>query len=276
MNIVEALEYGRIALGESESPEVDSQVLLGHVLECTRSYFHTWPEKKLTFDQQKQFEFFIEQRQQGKPVAHITGLRGFWSLNLKVTPDTLIPRPDTELLVSLALEKLKPEMTVADLGTGTGAVGLSLAQEVSSIKLFASDASAAALEVAKVNAINNQITNVQFWQGSWLNAIKADCLDMIVSNPPYIEADDEHLSQGDVRFEPITALASGLDGLDDIRHITVQAQQCLNSAGWLLIEHGYHQTEQVQHLFSAAGFINISSHKDYGDNDRVVIGQQPV
>ncbi len=276
MNIVEALEYGRAALSDSDSPEVDSQVLLGHILECTRSYFHTWPEKKLTLDQQKQFETFIEQRQKGKPVAHITGQRGFWSLNLTVTPDTLIPRPDTELLVSLALEKLKPEMTVADLGTGTGAVGLSLAQEVPSINLFASDASPAALDIARINAINNKISNVQFWQGSWLDAIKADCLDMIVSNPPYIEADDEHLSQGDVRFEPLTALASGLDGLDDIRHITVQAQQCLNPAGWLLIEHGYHQAGQVQQLFSAAGFVNVSSHKDYGDNDRVVMGQQPV
>jgi len=276
MNIAEALVYGRSILTDSDSPEIDSQVLLGYVLTCSKSYFHTWPEKSLTGEQKAQFETLIEQRQQGRPVAHLTGQRGFWSLDLKVTADTLIPRPDTELLVSLALEAIEPDMMVADLGTGSGAIALSIAQEMPSTRVFACDESAPALKVAKANAVNNQISNVQFWQGSWLCAITDLCLDMVVSNPPYIEADDEHLSQGDVRFEPMSALASGADGLDDIRHIVVQAKQCLKPAGWLLIEHGYHQAEQVQLLFSEAGFINISSHKDYGDNDRVVMGQQPV
>ncbi|NOQ94200.1 MAG: peptide chain release factor N(5)-glutamine methyltransferase [Methylophaga sp.] len=276
MNIADALNYGQTALTDSDSPSIDCQVLLCHSLECVTSYLHTWPEKELSNEQQQLFEQLIAQRQNGQPVAHLTGQRGFWTLDLKVTADTLIPRPDTELLVSLALEKLTPQMTIADLGTGSGAIALSLASEEANCTVFASDASPAALAVAKYNASNNQLNNVQFWQGSWLSAISVHCLDMIVSNPPYIEADDEHLSQGDVRFEPITALASGADGLDDIREIIVQAKHCLKPEGWLFIEHGYHQAKQVQELFFAAGFITISSHKDYGDNDRVTVGQLPL
>jgi len=276
MDIAEALNYGVINLNNSESPELDSQVLLCHTLVCASSYLHTWPEKELTTDQKADYIKLIDLRQQGQPVAHLTGQRGFWSLDLKVTADTLIPRPDTELLVSLALEKLLANMTVVDLGTGSGAIGLSLAQEDASIKVFASDASWPALAVAKHNADQHQLTNVSFWHGSWLAAIKANSIDMIVSNPPYIEADDAHLLVGDVRFEPMSALASGTDGLDDIRQIIVQAKQCLKPAAWLLIEHGYHQAQQVMALFSEAGFTNIASHQDYGDNDRVVIGQQPL
>ena len=276
MNIVQALQYGCATLNSSESPDIDSQVLLCHILSCASSYLHTWPDKELTSAQQEQFENLIEQRQQGQPVAHLTGQRGFWSLDLKVTADTLIPRPDTELLVSLALEKLTSKMIVADLGTGSGAIGLSLAHEEPSITVFASDASWEALEVAKHNAVKYQLSNVQFWNGSWLDAIVDQSLDMVVSNPPYIEADDAHLSQGDVRFEPMSALASGSDGLDDIRQIIVQAKRCLKPASWLFIEHGYHQAQQIMTLFADAGFTNISSHKDYGDNDRVVLGQQPL
>lgn len=276
MNIAQALETACHALSDSESPDIDSQVLLCHILQCASSYLHTWPDKELSTEQSKQFEALIKQRQQGKPVAHLTGQRGFWSLDLKVTRDTLIPRPDTELLVSLALEKLSPNMTIADLGTGTGAIALSLASEQPSISVLATDASPRALNVAKYNAWNNQLTNVHFWQGSWLSAIADNSLDMVVSNPPYIEADDVHLTQGDVRFEPITALASGKDGLDDIRLIIKQAQHCLKPNGWLLIEHGFHQMKNVMNLFSDAGFTTISSHKDFGGNDRVVMGQHPV
>jgi len=276
MNIAQALQYGCAALKNSESPDIDSQVLLCNILACASSYLHTWPDNELDLAQEKLFKKVIEQRQQGQPVAHLTGQRGFWSLDLKVTADTLIPRPDTELLVSLALEKLTPKMIVADLGTGSGAIGLSLAHEEPSITVFASDASWKALEVAQYNATKHQLNNVQFWNGSWLDAIIDQSLDMVVSNPPYIEAEDAHLSQGDVRFEPMSALASGSDGLDDIRQIIVQAKRCLKPASWLFIEHGYHQAQQIMTLFADAGFTNISSHKDYGDNDRVVLGQQPL
>jgi len=276
MNIAEALKYGDATLNHSESPDIDSKVLLCHVLACESSYFHTWPDKELSAKQETNFKELILQRQQGKPVAHLTGQRGFWSLDLKVTADTLIPRPDTELLVSLALEKITVKMKIADLGTGSGAIGLSLAQEDPSVTVFASDASWAALEVAKYNAVKYQLKNVQFWNGLWLDAIIDNCLDMVVSNPPYIEANDAHLSQGDVRFEPMSALASGVDGLDDIRQIIVQAKRCLKPSGWLFIEHGYHQAQQIMALFTDAGFRQISSHQDYGDNDRVVMGQLPL
>jgi len=276
MNISQALDYGVTELTVSESPEVDCQVLLCHVLECSSTYLHAWSDKDLTREQKQQFEGLIVARKQGQPVAHLTGSRGFWSLDLKVTKDTLIPRPDTELLVELALSKITAGMQVADLGTGSGAIVLSLATEHPNANFFAMDFSAPALQVANENTETNKLSNVKFWQGSWLEAIAVDSFDVIVSNPPYIERDDPHLSQGDVRFEPITALASGADGLDDIRIIIQQSQACLKASGWLMIEHGYHQGQQVCKLFESAGFTNVSLEQDFGGNDRVVIGQLPV
>ena len=276
MKIAEALQYGYSVLIDSDSSEIDSQVLLCHCLGCQTTYLHTWPDKILTKIQQSKFTDLIKQRLDGKPVAHLIGQRGFWSLDLNVTADTLIPRPDTELLVELALKKLKVDMLVADLGTGTGAIALSLAMENPKATILAMDFSMAALNVAKQNASHHNFNNVMFWRGSWLSAIAHNTLDMVVSNPPYIEADDPHLSQGDVRFEPISALVSGADGLDDIRQIVEQAQRCLKLSGWLMVEHGFHQAKQVQQLFLDAGFTEISSHQDFGGNDRVVIGQLTV
>ena len=276
MTIAEALQYSRAILAGSDSPEIDGQVLLCHVLSCATSYLHTWSDKELTAKQQDQFEQLIKQRQQGRPVAHLTGQRGFWSLDLKVSEDTLIPRPDTELLVNLALTKIEANMIVADLGTGSGAIALSLAVENPLIPILAMDYSLPALMVAKQNAQDHLLTNVSFWQGHWLDSIADSCLNMVVSNPPYIEDNDPHLKQGDVRFEPRTALASGVDGLDDIRQIVKQSQRCLKPKGWLMIEHGYQQAEQVITLFQKAGFTSISVQQDYGANDRVVIGQLPL
>lgn len=273
MNISQALKQGAMTLVESDSPEIDSQALLCHVLVCTSTYLHMWSDKQLTDEQQVQFQQCIEQRKSGQPVAYITGQRGFWSLNLKVNDATLIPRPDTELLVSLALEKLEPEMTVADLGTGSGAIALSIAHDFPTVQVIAMDYSWPALTIAQENALNHNLKNVHFWRGSWLEAIADNSLDLVVSNPPYIEQDDPHLSQGDVRFEPMTALASGVDGLDDIRIIVKQAQRCLKASGWLMVEHGYHQSEQVQAIFEQAGFSNVSAHQDFGGQDRVVMGQ---
>jgi len=276
MKIAEAIQYGRTVLVNSDSSDIDSQVLLCHCLKCQTTYLHTWPDKILTDIQRLEFTDLIKQRMDGKPIAHLIGQRGFWSLDLKVTADTLIPRPDTELLVTLALAKLRADMLVIDLGTGTGAIALSLASEQPKAKVLAMDFSLAALNVAKQNAYHHNLNNVIFWQGSWLSAIADNTLDMVVSNPPYIKVDDPHLSQGDVRFEPKSALVSGTDGLEDIRMIIEQAQRCLKLSGWLLVEHGYHQAQQVQQLFLDAGFTKISSHQDFGGNDRVVIGQLTV
>jgi release factor glutamine methyltransferase len=273
MNIADALKYGRDGLAAMESPEIDSQVLLCHVLNRTTAYLLTWQDKGLTLEQKNEFVSLIERRQQGYPVAHLTGKRGFWSLDLTVTNDTLIPRPDTELLVSLALAKITDDMCIADLGTGSGAIALSLAIEKPNNTFIAMDYSFPALLVAKVNAVNNNVNKVFFWQGSWLEAIAEKSVDMIVSNPPYIEQDDPHLLEGDVRFEPMTALASGTDGLDDIRKIIAQAKYCLRPLGWLMIEHGYHQAQQVIQLFEQASFVAVKSEQDFGGNDRVVIGK---
>ena len=272
MTIEQALGYARQVLN-NEDASVDANVLLAYVLQCNQTHLLTWPEKQLTVEQQQQFEQAVEQRKNGKPVAYITGQRGFWSLDLQVNEATLIPRPDTECLVELALDKIQANQTIVDIGTGTGAIALALAAEQPSTSLFACDFSAAALVVAQQNAKLNNIDNVQFLHTDWLTSFAENSIDMVVSNPPYIEADDPHLQQGDVRFEPLTALASGEDGLDDIRQIVKQASYCLKPQGWLLIEHGYHQSEQVQELFAQAGFVEVTAHQDFGGNDRVVQGQ---
>ncbi|MBL1320443.1 MAG: peptide chain release factor N(5)-glutamine methyltransferase [Methylophaga sp.] len=274
MNISQALIYGREKLVESESPEFDAQVLLCHVLSCQTTFIHSRADQQLNQQQYNAFEQSIKQRQQGQPISHITGQRGFWALDLNVTADTLIPRPDTELLVELALSKFTPNMIVADLGTGSGAIALSLAYEQPTSQILAMDQSSSALIIAKKNAVQNQLNNVSFWQGQWLEAVAGSTLDLVVSNPPYIREDDPHLLKGDVRFEPLAALISGEDGLDDIRIIVRQAQRCLKSSGWLLVEHGYDQAQQVQESFHERGFTNVSSHQDFGGNDRVVMGQK--
>lgn len=273
MNIRDALVLGNTSLNKLGSAEIDSQYLLCHILDCDHNYLHMWSDEKLTREQKTQFEELLSQRQIGIPVAHLIEQRGFWTLDLKVTADTLIPRPDTELLVSLALEKITPHMMIADLGTGTGAIALAIAQEKPDTIVFAMDYSTAALVVAKENKEQYLLNNVHFWQGSWLTAIADQRLDMIISNPPYIEQDDIHLQQGDVRFEPLEALVSGVDGLDDIRQIIRQAKRCLKPSAYLLIEHGYHQAQQIVQLFNEAGFIDVYSEHDLGGNDRVVIGQ---
>lgn len=274
MTISQALNDGYRALTGSETPKLDSQLLLCHVLNCKTIYLHSQAQQNLTDVQQQLFATFISQRQQGTPVSHLIGEQGFWTLDLKITSATLIPRPDTELLVELALDKLAPEMQLVDLGTGSGAIALALAHEQPETQIFAMDRCAAALAVARYNAEKHHISNVIFWQGKWLAAIAEGSFDIIVSNPPYIKSDDPHLLEGDVRFEPTTALVSGYDGLDDIRIIVKQAQRGLKPSGWLLVEHGFDQAQSVQMLFQQAGFTHISSHQDLGRNDRVVIGQK--
>ena len=272
-SISEASAYGRARLSESSSPDVDVQVLLCYVLECSPVKLMTAPEVELTAAQWQRFAELIERRELGEPVAHLIGSRGFWSLDLAVDASTLIPRPDTELLVSLALSKLEPGMWAADLGTGSGAIVLSLAAEKPDVHFVATDLQQAAVRLAQNNARQHQIENVQFLQGAWLSGFRPQVFDLIVSNPPYIEAHDPHLTQGDVRFEPRSALVSGADGLMDIRQIVTQASRHLKPGGWLLVEHGYDQSQRVQQLFHEAGFDAITAHQDFGAQDRAVMGQ---
>lgn len=260
--------------GLSDSARLDCEWLLCFVLDKPRSYLHSWPEKMLSQDETVQFEKRLNRRVNGEPIAHILGERGFWSLNLKVTADTLIPRPETERLVELALGLIpnQSQWNILDLGTGTGAIALSLAMERPACFISATDQSLAALDVAKQNAMNNKISNIEFIHSNWFAKLKNKKFDVIVSNPPYVEENDPHLQQGDVRFEPLSALTAGEDGLDDIRTIIKSSQAHLTQNGVLLIEHGYNQAESVCDLLNLAGFNKVKNFKDDNDIPRVSIG----
>ncbi|WP_373019537.1 peptide chain release factor N(5)-glutamine methyltransferase [Thiomicrorhabdus sp.] len=260
-----------------DTPRLDAELLLAHCLGQTRTYLFTWPEKALDNRQLSCFEEKLQQRLQGHPIAHLTGEREFWGLALKVTNDTLIPRPDTEILIETALSILPDQSPcdILDLGTGTGAIALALKSERPQCRVMAVDLSLPALKVAQENARNLKL-DIEFKQSSWFENIdSSERFDLIVSNPPYIEDKDEHLSQGDVRFEPITALTAGHDGLNDLKIIIQQACSFLKPQGWTLVEHGYNQAGAVQQLFLQYGYRNIATIKDYGDNPRMTLGQLP-
>lgn len=258
----------------SDSAELDVELLLCSVLQKDRSFLRAWPEHELAQEQYDSFQKLLKRRLQGEPIAHILGERDFWSLNLNVTTDTLIPRPDTERLVELALEMIpsQAQWKILDLGTGTGAIALSLAKEKPTCIITATDQSIAALNVAKQNADKNKISNIEFIQSDWFAELGNHQFDMIVTNPPYICDNDPHLKEGDVRFEPLSALTAGADGLDDIRTIIKESKKYLTENGILLIEHGYDQAEAVCELLNQANFINVANFKDYGGNPRVSTG----
>ncbi|WP_321324809.1 peptide chain release factor N(5)-glutamine methyltransferase [Thiomicrorhabdus sp.] len=264
--------------GLVDSPGLDAELLLCDALGVNRTYLFTWPEKILTNQQTKDFANGLQQRLLGKPIAHIIGHREFWGLNLQVTPDTLIPRPDTETLIEAVLEihsthNSKPCGKILDLGTGSGAIALALKSELPGYDVTAVDQSTAALDVAQQNAQQLNL-QVNFLTSDWFSAIEGT-FDFIVSNPPYIEDNDPHLQQGDVRFEPLSALTSGKDGLTDIKFIIYQAWSYLETQGWLLIEHGYNQAQPIQTLLKEAGYQNITTKQDLGGNPRISLAQKP-
>ena len=259
--------------GLYDSAAIDSKVLLAACLQCEVVYLHTWPEKLLDELQIKLFQEYISQRSLGHPVAHIIGYRDFWSLRLKVSSATLIPRPETELLVEIALNLNLAEYSKAlDLGTGTGAIALALASENSNWLVTGLDKSLQAVALAKNNAVIHKLERVKFIQSDWFSAVEDRKFDLIVTNPPYIENNNHYLQQGDVRFEPKSALTSGVDGLDDIRSIVSQSKHFLTDNGWLLIEHGYKQSRQVTDILRAHGFNQIRSELDLNGLPRVAMG----
>ncbi len=264
----------KLTEGGKESPSLDAAVLLCHVLEKPRSYLLTWPEKVLEQTQQEQFEALIERRLTGEPVAYIIGEREFWSLPLKVSPSTLIPRPDTERLVEVALDKTYGQTgPILDLGTGTGAIALALASEMPQRQVIGIDLKQDAKELAEFNAAQLNIRNVTFSQGSWFEPVALGTkFALIVSNPPYIDEKDPHLVQGDVRFEPKSALVADENGLADIRHISDLARLYLEQGGWLAFEHGYDQGQAVRDIMNSFGYQQVITEKDYGGNDRVTLG----
>ncbi len=287
----------------NDEAAIEAQLLLQHVLNVNRAWLIAHSDDALPANSLAAFETLLKRRLGGEPIAYILGVREFYGLDLMVTPDTLIPRPDTEALVGAALAKIsnpsfrrksefsdvtpppspqpspasgRGSFTILDLGTGTGAIALAIAKSRPQTFVTAVDASKAALEIAKKNAQNLNITNIEFVLSHWFDAFSTEKFDLILSNPPYIKQDDTHLKQGDLRFEPISALASGVDGLDDIRQIVNNCLVHLKPQGWLMLEHGYNQAEQVADLMTETGLVNIVTIKDLGNNDRVTVGKNPL
>jgi release factor glutamine methyltransferase len=261
----------------SDTPRLDAEVLLTAVLDHPRSYLHAWPERVPGPEQVARFVAWLERRLTGEPVAYLLGRREFWSLELDVTPDTLIPRPETELLVELALERLPTDRpaTVADLGTGSGAIALALAVERPRARIVATDRSSAALTVARCNALRFGLSNVEFREGDWCAPLAGERFDLIVSNPPYVATTDSRWREGELRFEPSGALVAGADGLDAIRAIIIQAPNYLSPGGWLLLEHGYDQGEPVPALLRERGFVEATDHRDAAGVSRASCGRWP-
>ncbi|OIQ25541.1 peptide chain release factor N(5)-glutamine methyltransferase [uncultured Vibrio sp.] len=259
----------------SDSPALDAGVLLCHSLDKPRSFLLTWPDKELTKSELSAFQQLLQRRIGGEPIAYIVGEREFWSLSLKVSPTTLIPRPDTERLVEVALDKSAGQSgPILDLGTGTGAIALALASEMPERQVVGIDLKQEAQSLATDNAKSLNIQNARFLSGSWFSPLEDGTkFALIVSNPPYIDEKDPHLSLGDVRFEPMSALVAKENGLADIRYITQTAVHYLEEDAWLMFEHGFEQGELVRGILAESGYQSIETVKDYGNNDRVTFGQ---
>lgn len=258
----------------SPSARVDVDYLLQHVLKKDRAWLRINENSLLEDIQLSELNQALGKRMQGQPVAYLTGEKGFWSLDLAVNTATLIPRPDTELLVEMALEKLakNQEAAVLDLGTGSGAIALAIACERLHVKVIAVDASRDALAMAEQNA-KKYTLDVQFRQGHWFEPVVGEKFQLIVSNPPYLADNDEHLAQGDIRFEPYTALVAAENGLADLRHIIEHAPSYLASKGWLMVEHGWQQGAAVRELMQKNGFAQIKTQCDIEGRERATQGQ---
>jgi len=275
-SIKAALDLAVTRLQNCDHACLDAEVLLTHVLNKPRSHLHAWPEAELSEDQTLRFANLVELRAEGRPVAYLTGHREFWSLDLEITTDTLIPRPETELLVekTLALLPAHENLRIADLGTGSGAIAIALAQERKPWALYAVERSLTGTCVAQRNARRLGVHNVCFVNASWCDALADASFHAIVSNPPYVADQDPHLRQGDVRFEPVSALASGSDGLDDIKKLIAETPRILKTGGWILLEHGFDQAKFIRNLLKIKGFINTATVHDLAGLERVSYAQK--
>jgi release factor glutamine methyltransferase len=273
--LADASRAAAARLTDSDSPQLDAELLLACALGCDRSHLHAHPEAPLSASQAQHYGELVEARRRGEPIAYLTGEREFWSLLLKVTPATLIPRPETELLVEQALTLIPAgaDWQIADLGTGSGAIALAIAKERPRCRVSAVDVSSEALAVAGENAQRLHLGNVEFLQGDWFSPIADRRFQVIVSNPPYVGTGDPHLAQGDLRFEPRQALSSGRDGLQDIRRIIASAPTHLQAGGHLLLEHGFEQGAAVRQLLQASGFTDACSVRDLSGHERVSLAR---
>ncbi|NCA70942.1 MAG: peptide chain release factor N(5)-glutamine methyltransferase [Sphingobacteriia bacterium] len=257
------------------SPRLEAELLLSEATGWTRTHLLAWPEQCVVPAAQAQFESLLARRLAGEPIAYLRGRQAFWTLELTVTPATLIPRPETELLVETALAELDPSarLRVADLGTGSGAIAAALATERPAWTLIATDRCAAALTVARDNVRRLGLTRVHLLRASWLEACAPNSLDAVIANPPYVAAGDPHLQRGDLRFEPSHALTPGGDGLDAYRAIAVDATRCLRCGGWLILEHGNEQGAAVRQILSAAGLTNPLTRADLAGQPRLTLAR---
>ena len=274
MQIQQARAHIMATLAFGESPRADADALLCHLLDCRRSYLMTWPERELDAAQQAALQGWLDRRLAGEPIAHLIGEREFWSLPLKVSPATLIPRPDTEVLVEQALARLPAgPCALLDLGTGTGAIALALKSERPDADVWAVDRMPDAAVLARANSAALGLP-IAVRDGNWFEPLAdAPRFAMIVSNPPYIDGADPHLDEGDVRFEPRSALVADEQGLADIRLIIAGAPAHLCPGGWLLLEHGWEQGAAVRQLLLQQGYCQVETVRDYGDNERVTLGR---
>lgn len=283
ISIAQAIVTATQQLQFSETAKLDSEILLLKVLNksasqlLTKSWLLTWPEKLLSLEQWQQFKQYLELRSSGMPIAYIAGEKDFWTFKLKVTADTLIPRPETELLVECALDKISTpdKMDILDLGTGSGAIALAIASERQHCRILATDNSQAALDIAQHNAHLLQLNNVKFLKSYWFEEFKAitQKFDIIVSNPPYIAENDPLLEANVRQYEPLQALISNDNGLQDIKQIIQNSLVYLKPQGWILFEHAYNQAEEVQRLLEIQGFSKINSIKDLNHQPRVTFAQ---
>ena len=262
---------------DSPTAQLDAELLLCLVLSKPRSYLYTWPEQVVSDSQVAAYQELLQRRKNGEPVAYLLGRQGFWTLDLQVAEHTLIPRADSEILVETALQLAAASTVwqVLDLGTGSGALALALASERAHWQVTGVDRIESAVALAQANQQHSGLNNVNFLHSDWFSALAGQRYNLILSNPPYIAEHDPHLQQGDVRFEPLSALVSGPDGLADLRSIIAQAAAYLISPGWLLLEHGYDQADAVCALLEQAGFVEVHSQRDLAGQQRVSLGRLP-